>query len=241
MTNWVRYARPAPGAHTVLLCFHHAGGAASAYRGWPARLEAQGVEVWPVQLPGRENRRSEPLRTDLAALVGELLDDVRLDRPYALFGHSVGASVAVAVADGAARRGLPAPRRLFLSAHRPMTHPDPDFPIHRLDDDRLLAKLDSYGGLPAFLDPELVALTLPVVRADLTLAETAGWLRAAQLDCPVTVIGGSSDATVPIGLLPAWRALTTGPFEITVLPGGHFRPQAAEDKLLEVLGSALAV
>src|SRR5262249_41809067 len=86
---------PSPGGRLRLFCFHHAGGAASVFSGWPAALPP-GVDVLPVQLPGRESRRREAVPADfeslIAALDAELAEHVRA--PYALYGHSLGGSVA---------------------------------------------------------------------------------------------------------------------------------------------------
>ena len=58
------------------------------------------VEVLAVQYPGRQERRDEPGVQNIARLADRLLqvlaDD--LDRPLALFGHGVGASLAFELA-----------------------------------------------------------------------------------------------------------------------------------------------
>jgi surfactin synthase thioesterase subunit len=85
-----------------LLCVPHAGGGASAYRPW-MRAGIPGVpwvSVVPVRLPGREQRMGEApcsnlgllLETALAALTGIFA------RPFALFGHSMGALIAFELA-----------------------------------------------------------------------------------------------------------------------------------------------
>jgi medium-chain acyl-[acyl-carrier-protein] hydrolase len=227
----------------VLLCFPHAGGAASAYQAWPGALAGSGIEVWPVQLPGREQRYPEPPLTDLAAMTATLTDAVfghLAGRPYGLYGHSAGAEMACAFARHTAACGLPAPRWLFVGACRPPQHPDPDFPIHRMAHDRLLAKLLSYGGIPAEVMsyPDLIEPILAITRADLQLVETHEG-RDRALDCPVTAIGGVADQNVPVTLLPAWQSITRGPFQTVLLPGGHFRPPSAERQLMRVLSHAL--
>jgi medium-chain acyl-[acyl-carrier-protein] hydrolase len=240
---WVQYARPVVDPRVRLLCFHHAGGAASSYRLWPGLLGPRGIEVWPVQLPGRESRSGEPLQTDLAGLTATLaqLFAPVLDRPYALYGHSAGALVAYAFALHNAASGMRTPRHLFLGAQRPLSHPDPDHPIHRLPTDALLVKLQEFGGMPAEIlgEPDLVEMVLRTVRADLQMVETADWSQDRELDCPVSIFGGAADHSVPVEVLPAWRPVTRGLFDVTVLPGGHFRGPAAEHRLLEVLDRAL--
>jgi medium-chain acyl-[acyl-carrier-protein] hydrolase len=240
---WVPYTQPQAEPRVRLLCFHHAGGAASSYRSWPGLLSGRGIEVWPVQLPGRESRSSEPAGTDLTSLIDVLVEvfEPALDRPYAIYGHSAGALIGYAFAMRTMAAGIRTPKHLFLGAQRPLSDPDPDFPIHQLPTDALLARLQSFGGMPAEIlgEPDLVEMTLRTVRADLELVETAEWSQAGALDCPVSVFGGIADHDVPVELLPKWQSITRREFEVTVLPGGHFLGPAAQYRVLEVLDRAL--
>lgn len=242
---WVQYAQPVPGARLVLLAFHHAGGAASAYRGWTTALADRGIEVWPVQLPGRENRFTEPYAVDLPLLVktlAELVGPQLGDRPYAVYGHSAGAMDAYAFARHAVESGMRAPAHLLLGACRPPALPDPDFPIHSLDHDRFLARLLRYGRLPAVMldHPDFLATMVDTARADLRLAETYPWPVEPALDVPLTVVGGVDDETVPISTLDGWGEATRRSFEVVPLPGGHFPEGAAEQRLMEVVRRALS-
>jgi medium-chain acyl-[acyl-carrier-protein] hydrolase len=241
---WVQFTEPTTAKHIPLVMFHHAGGGASAFRGWVPRLATRGVDAWPVQLPGRENRFGEPLFTELDILTERLTDlfgDQLSTRHYALFGHSAGAMVACAFAMRAAQIGLPAPVHVFVSGCRPVSHPDPDWPIHRLPDDPLVAKLRGYGGMPeAVLDsPEMMAMVLRIVRADLRLVETASWPTGRWLDCPLTAVSGIDDHSVPAEVMPHWQDVTTGPFDHRVIPGGHFPSRDGERQLVGLLGSTI--
>src|SRR5581483_5831846 len=93
--RWFPFARPRPRAEVRLFCFPYAGGGASIFRDWSGRLPGH-VEVCPVQLPGRETRFRESAFTHVSPLVTTLAESLRpkLDRPFAFFGHSLGALVA---------------------------------------------------------------------------------------------------------------------------------------------------
>src|SRR6185437_11668624 len=97
--RWLPTVRPWSRAAVRLVCFPYAGGGASMYRDWAGAM-GDSIEVWPIQLPGREARFCEPAFTRLAPLVEGLADAVgpHLDRPFALFGHSLGALVAFELA-----------------------------------------------------------------------------------------------------------------------------------------------
>ncbi|GAB7105791.1 alpha/beta fold hydrolase [Streptomyces phaeofaciens JCM 4814] len=238
---WIRFAaRPAGPPRLRLLCFHHAGGGATLFREWPGVLAPRGIEVWPVQLPGRETRIGEPKPTDLAELTSELADVLAgplKGVPYAVYGHSVGAYVGSAFALRMSERGLPGPRYVVTGAARPPGHPDPDAPIHLMGDKELLAKLETYGGIPPLLrsSPELMDMAVDIARADLRLVETASWPDRPWFTCPLTAVGGERDATVPVALLPLWDATTSGRTGVLTLPGGHFPDSRAARRLMEVI------
>lgn len=123
---WVQYTRPTPGAETVLVCFPYAGGAASAYREWVPQLAVHGVEVWPVQLTGREGRFREAPTTDLSVVAEQVMAllDQHLDgRSYAVFGHSAGAYMAYLLASLGSRLSRRVPLHVFVSASRPPAVP----------------------------------------------------------------------------------------------------------------------
>lgn len=67
-----------------LICFHHAGGGASAFRGWREYLPS-GVDVCPVQLPGREDRLREKPYRQMVPLVRNLAEELEtyLNQPFA--------------------------------------------------------------------------------------------------------------------------------------------------------------
>jgi surfactin synthase thioesterase subunit len=217
----LRRFTPRPWATLRLFCFPHAGGAASAYRAWPALLP-ETVDVFAVQYPGREDRLAEPrvpVMDRLADHVAEAVDP-SLDRPFAFFGHSMGAAVAYEVAHRITRRE---PERLFVSA-REAPHRSRSGDLHRASDAALLAELTRLGGSARELldEPELRALVLPIVRDDYRLIETYRPAPRPPLACPVTVFRGDADPEVTAEDARAWQTTTTGAFEEKAFPGGHF-------------------
>jgi surfactin synthase thioesterase subunit len=77
-----------------------------------------------VELPGRNTRINEPKPSSMAELVEamvEALAPLLPGRPFALFGHSMGAWVAFALAQELAARGLQLPLCLYVSGMRSAT------------------------------------------------------------------------------------------------------------------------
>ncbi len=224
---WLRISRPIPTPRLRLFCFPYAGGAASIYRTWQQHLPAE-IEVCAVQLPGRENRIRERPFTDVVPLVGALLPILLpyLDRPFALFGHSMGTLIAYELAQQLQQQHRRIPTHLFVSGRRSPLLPDPDVLLHTLpSDEQFLHELQlRYNNLPTVLfeDKELRELFLPLLRADFTLVETYDNPTPIRLACPLIAFGGREDQRATEAQLCAWQSLTAAEFALHCFPGGHF-------------------
>jgi medium-chain acyl-[acyl-carrier-protein] hydrolase len=240
--RWISRPRPLPRARLRLFCLAHAGGGASAFRGWPEALPAD-VEVCPVQLPGRENRIGEPAFNRAEPLVEALADavDDYLDRPFAFLGHSNGALLSFELARTLRARGRPGPAHLFASGRRAPDLPADTEPIHMLPEAEFLAELQELGGLPPQLleHRELLELLVPVLRADVGVHETYEFREQAPLACPITAYGGLTDPKVSRAQAEAWARHTAGPFTLRMFPGGHFYLQEDRAATLHVLATDL--
>ena len=241
--RWLFHHQPRPSARVRLFCLPYAGGGASVYRGWGARLP-QSIEVCPVQLPGRENRLGEQPFTRLPALVealAEALGPLLLDKPFGLFGHSMGALVGFELARLLGReRGL-APEHLFVAAHRAPQLPPLDGPSYDLPEAELVEELRRLGGTPrpVLEHPELMSLVLPLLRADMAVCQTYEYAPGPTPACPFTALGGLSDPDVTRERLEAWRAQTTGRFKLRMLPGDHFFLHTTQTEILRVIADEL--
>ncbi len=225
-----------------LFCLPYAGGGASAYRSWQEALPA-GIEVCSVQLPGREGRVNEEPATTLDGLVPALADALRewLDRPFALFGHSMGALIAFELARHLQRSGGPVPEVLFASAHQAPHLPRGTARIARLPDNELMEQVRAMGGTPQELldNRELLELVLPVLRADFSICESYAYRQGPKLALPIEVFGGLADRTVTHGELTPWSVHTESQFRIRMLPGNHFFIHTARPLLLRYVAQAL--
>lgn len=221
---WIDYARPNGGAGLRLFCLPHAGGGAGSYRDWVAGL-APGIEVLPVQLPGRETRFLERPFTAMAPLLAALDEALRpyLDKPFAFFGHSLGALVAFELIRRLQDAGF-APVHLFVSGygapHLPVKLP----PMHHLDDSEFVTALQDLGTMPTVVlkNKELLTLLLPLLRADFAIYEQYVFEAGEPIKCPITILGGKADTLVPPEMLKPWNEHTTQPREVHLFAGGHF-------------------
>jgi acyl transferase domain-containing protein len=222
---WVVVPRPEPRARLQLVCFHYAGGGASMYRDWPALLGSQ-VEVCAVQLPGREERIDEPALTRMEPLLDALVELLlpRLRGPFVCFGHSMGALVAVALARRLAAEGRPGPAHLFVSGCPGPAAYVPREPLHGLADAEFRAALRGHGGTPeaVLADEALMALLVPLLRADFGVAERWDYHSGPALGCSISGFAGEDDAIAGPAEVQAFAAETAGRFDLRCFPGGHF-------------------
>jgi medium-chain acyl-[acyl-carrier-protein] hydrolase len=241
-TNWITCPRPNPGADLRMFCLSCAGAGASMYRAWASHLPAS-LEVCPVQLPGREERHREPPITSLLGLSRATAREMTpfLDRPFVLFGHSMGALLAFELARTLRHALGPVPVALILAAYSAPQSP-PRAPIHHLPDAEFIDEMRKLQGTSEAVlqNQELMAFVLPTLRADFQACDTYRYAAEAPLDCPIVIYGGLEDREVGVEGLDAWRSATSGPFERVMLPGNHFFIQSQRDALLADIGRRVA-
>ncbi|MGI5239087.1 thioesterase II family protein [Dactylosporangium sp. CA-139066] len=231
LRRWNGVATPA----LRLICFPYAGGGASMFNRWrlPDELDA---EIWAVQPPGREARRGEePLRRLEPAIVALALE-IRplLDRPFAFFGHSMGALLAFELCRYLRRSGAPEPVRLLVSAHRAPDLPPWRPPASRLPDREFLARLTEMAGPSrvAAVNAELLSALAPTIRADFELCETYAHVAEEPLSIPLTCFAAVDDPEVRVDEMTAWRRHSSAGCQIYPFVGGHlFIRDQAEDVL----------
>jgi surfactin synthase thioesterase subunit len=221
---WLRRFRPAPEAAVQLICFPHAGGAASFFLPVAAALAPQ-IDVIAVQYPGRQDRRHEPFIQD----IGSLADHIHAallpstDRPLAFFGHSMGAVTAFEVAMRLERDHGTGPVRLFVSGRRaPSVRRNES--VHQQTDEGIIAELRTLSGTNAQLleDDEIVQMILPAIRADYRAIETYRGKEGDSVRCPLSVLLGDDDPHVSPDEARQWDKHTTGVLDYHEFSGGHF-------------------
>lgn len=218
-----------------LFCFHYAGATASIFRSW-AKSVPDGVEIVAIQLPGREYRLAEPLLTDIGQVVialAEVLSPL-VDKPFAVFGHSVGALIGFDVVRMLRARGLREPELLIASGRNAPQFKWRDVGVEVLSDDEFVEAVRCYNGTPESLlaDESLRDLWLPRLRADLTLSARYEYIEQGPLECRILVMFGEQDRLVTDSGLRGWLEQTKGEVRFFACPGDHFFLHAAEERVL---------
>jgi pyochelin biosynthesis protein PchC len=239
---WIRCFHPRPDAPVRLVCFPHAGGSASVFQPWAEAFGPE-IELLAVQYPGRQDRYREPLHESLTGLADLAAPAVRAavgKGRYALFGHSMGATLAFEVARRLQREH--GPELLVVSGRRAPSLFRAEEGDHLLDDATLTARLQQLSGTdPRLLDdPEARQMILPSVRSDLRAIETYRCPESAQVDAPVLTLTGDRDPWTTTAEAAAWSGHTTNRFDLRVYPGAHFFVADHRPAIADLVSSRLS-
>lgn len=224
--QWFHPAEPDPDARVRLLLFPHAGSGAIVYRDWYDLLPEL-VTAQAVTLPGRQERRAEVAHTEWDALVEDLYEAVQAqldDRPFAFFGHSLGAQLAYQLAVRMEHEHLPTPLLVGMSGWAPKGFFTPTEADIGRPEEELVGRIKRLGLLPAEIcdNPEMLAMVIPALRADLSVASQRVD-HGAIVPCPLVSYGGKNDPLQEEqDAFESWIPRSPQYLGHREYPGGHF-------------------
>lgn len=236
--TWIVTPKPNPLAKLKLFCLPFAGGGSVSFRSWADGVPDT-VEVSAVEIPGRGRRLSEPLLKNMPALVEAAAKGIyqHIDRPFALFGHSMGALLGFELAHFLKENYDLTPAHLFVSGRAAPYIKSREKPIHKLSEPEFIYEIKNFNGTPKEVleHEELMELMIPILRADFEICETYTCNTKPELECPLTVFGGLQDNGATRDELEAWGKLTQGSFNLRMFPGDHFYLLNTQSTLLQTI------
>lgn len=240
-TPWViRTASPV--RRHRLFCFPYAGGNAFGFARWQDSL-SPAIEVCAIQAPGRGARIAEPPIDALPVLLRALAPEVARfdDLPFSFFGHSVGALVAFELTRYLRLHGMRLPERLIVSGCQAPQFRSESRNLHALGDDAFLEVLRQYAGTPPEVleSRELMAMLLPTIRADFSLAENYRYRYSPLLPLPISVFAGTTDENKAPGQVDGWQKETSRACEVSWFEGGHFFLNERRDAVMQRINETL--
>ncbi|MEU9804467.1 alpha/beta fold hydrolase [Mycobacterium sp. NPDC050853] len=231
-----------PAGLPVLFCLAGAGGGPLEFARWPAAFAGKAAVV-PIALPGRERRISEPIPSSVTEVANQIISAASsfMERPFVLYGHSLGALLMYEVAALLPPELEDNLHHLVVGAQQAPQWPQVYELFSTRTDDQLIEYLRNLGGTDeeilnsaAFMKPYLSCL-----RADMAIAESYRYRGPAALPCPVSVLIGTDDTEVQPGHLSDWAQETRAGSNIVTLPGGHFNLRTHSQNVITSLLSAL--
>lgn len=233
---WIDAPRRNPKAVCRLFCVPYAGGTGLVYRPWLKALP-DFIEVLPLQLPGRGARIKEPLMNNLLEIAARMVNELAplfLEKPCALFGHSLGATICFEIARKLRAAYGVSPFLLMVSGRQAPHLRDRDGPSYHLDDAAFIERVQRLNGMPKEVmeSQELMDLLVPMLRADFQAVEAYEYRPGPPLECPIVAFGGRQDADITQEDIAAWGQYTTSNFGFQMYAGGHFFLREQEAELL---------
>ncbi len=240
--RWFRKIGSAAAPKLQLFCFPYGGSGPGAYRSWQNHFGDQ-VELTGILYPGREARIADPLMIDIKKITASLLPSIlpRLHRPFAFFGHSMGALISFELTRMLQAANKPMPSQLIVSGTGAPHIPERD-PIHHLPDQEFMQAVIDLNGLPpeVLANRELLAYALPVIRADFTACETYEFdQQGGKIGCPLTVFGGSKDPLVEADDFEQWEQHAGDEYQLQMFDGDHFFIDTHRDQVLSCVQQRL--
>jgi len=241
---WIGFETTQPGANLNVLCFPHAGAGGSIFAPWGECLPPR-VNLYPVLLPGREARCSEPMPTSLGRLAEDFIADNHhlLDAPgLVLLGQCTGAWLAHEVATRLVADHEVTPRLLVCIGSGPVDRPVEPVVEDGASADDICSTFVRLGVLdPAVASvPALRDFFLPVIMTDHRLQQEYRYRPSAPLSCPIVVARGTDDAQVSATDVRGWTRLSTAGIREFEFSGGHFVAGDAVHQLLTFVEETVA-
>jgi medium-chain acyl-[acyl-carrier-protein] hydrolase len=196
-----------------------------------------------AQLPGRETRLSDAPLTSIPALVTALTEAfaVASDKPFATFGHSMGAIISFELVRRLRGAYGLEPQQMIVSGCRAPQLNLTTRPIYDLSEPEFIEELTALNGTvrDVMEHPELMQLLIPSLRADFQAIQTYSYSPGPPLDCPLIAFGGLKDTEVTREDLEAWGEQTRGDFKVRMFPGDHFFLHSSPAEFFQTLSQEL--
>lgn len=226
-----------------LFLLHFAGGNRYSYNFLIKDLKEE-FECIPLELPGRGNRWNEKLIKDKKEAVNDYVNQIltsRNNKPYMIYGHSMGAILGLLVAEKMEKNNDSPIRLLVSGSLGPKKKQKDDIKRHLLSEMEFKSFLMNLGGVSEEIldNQELFGLFNPVIRTDFELLENDDNPEEGLLvKTPITALIGDKEETVDG--IENWRKFTLEGFSYNIFSGNHFFIHKHSIELVKIIRSNLS-
>ncbi|NJO89922.1 MAG: thioesterase [Chloroflexia bacterium] len=222
--RWFTKPLPNPEAKSQLFLIHDAGGNKHVFDAWHERIKSD-IEIIIVQLPGRNDRSSEPAIMDVNALIDELvplMNDV-IEKPFSIYGHSMGGLLAFEIARELQHSYGKFAQKLMVSGTPGLRNYDNKFVNYIVDNN--LSERDVHTLMPKFqrydFEDPTVRKMIQVLMNDMKLIHSYKYKTKALLDSDIVAFHAINDVRVRLNDVEKWESETINEFKLIEVPGSH--------------------
>lgn len=229
-----------------LICLPYAGAVSNIFSDWPKRL--LGTEVCAVQYPFLMDSIKKSV--DYQLYFDELVLNCRnhIKRKFAIFGHSMGAILAYALAKSLEAYELVPECVIVSGSFSPFLVNEDETKMHLWSDEELikfLKKQNSTIDNKMFKSDMFQEIYLPKLRSDIKImgecvVELQKRCMTKYISCDIYALGSQEDEDTTQELLNTWSNLTTKSFYTKIFPGDHFYIHQYSKLLLSEINAILS-
>lgn len=203
---------------------HFSGGNCNSFNFLKPYLP-KNFDFHPLELPGRGKRIKEELLSIQSEVIDDLLNQInslRNNKPYVIFGHSLGAQLGLRVTKKMEELG-DSPKKLIVAGNAGPGTGDMEKCRSTMSDEELKEELLMLGGVPKEVleNEELFGFFSPIMRSDFRILEKDKPLGADfKVSTPIVAVMGDKEETAKD--IENWLKFTTSKFKSHLLEGNHF-------------------
>ncbi|GGG24261.1 thioesterase [Dokdonia pacifica] len=220
-----------------IFLLHFAGGSSYSYEFLKNDLKME-FEFYPLELPGRGKRNDEKLlyqkEDTIYDYVGQI-KSLRNNKPYIIYGHSMGATLGLSVTKKMEGYG-DAPEALIVSGNPGPGIEREEKKRYLMEDAMFKEELRKLGGIPdeVLENDELYSFFGPIMRADFRVLEEDDFLEKG-LTVHTHIIALMGDEEELVDHIENWNQYTTVDFSYQIFPGNHFFIYDASTQVLDII------
>lgn len=208
-----------------LICIPFAGGTSFAFRDISKHLSNNIVPIY-IDFPGHGRRLQEKVLVDIHDMVSDIFHQLPSfgDRKLAIWGHSMGGTIAYLLTRRLFNAGKHLPLHLFVSGAPAPSITRKEKDVHKLPRPAFIEKVKNYGGVAeeVLAEKDLMDMFLPILRADFQALENYEHIPAKRpLPVAITAMLGSGEHIVEQDV-SKWQQESELPLKVHTFDGNHF-------------------
>jgi surfactin synthase thioesterase subunit len=206
-----------------LLCLPYSGGSRYSFSSF-IKYAPTWFSPVVLELPGRGKRAQEMLLEDIEEIEEDIFKQALpyINKPYALYGHSMGGLLTYLLTKRILRDALRIPVCLFVTGARAPSSMN-SIKCHHFNKREFRERIRSLDGIPdeIFNNEELMNYFEPIIRADFKALENYIYEPSEPINIPITVMFGDKE-DIKKEEVEAWKMISTADVSIIKFTGGHF-------------------